>query len=104
MLSDKRWAAAPDVPTIGETGVPGLQMPFWHGMWAPKGTPPDVIARLNAAVEQCAGRSGGARAARRPWAGVVPQNMRTPAGLAAHHKAEIEKWTPVIKAAGIKAE
>ena len=47
VLSDKRWAAAPDVPTIGETGVPGLQMPFWHGMWAPKGTPPDVIARLN---------------------------------------------------------
>jgi tripartite-type tricarboxylate transporter receptor subunit TctC len=104
VLADKRWPAAPDVPTIGETGVPGLQMPFWHGMWAPKGTPRDVIARLNTAVESAL--ADPAVRARLADLGqeLLPQNLRTPAGLAAHHKAEIEKWTPVIKAAGIKAE
>jgi len=104
VLADKRWSAAPDVPTIGETGVPGLQMPFWHGIWAPKGTPPDVIARLNAAVEHALAEP--AVRARLVDLGqeLLPQNSRTPAGLAAYHKAEIDKWAPVIKAAGIKAE
>jgi tripartite-type tricarboxylate transporter receptor subunit TctC len=50
VLTEKRWFAAPDVPTIDEAGVPGLHFPFWHGMWAPKGVPADVLARLNAAV------------------------------------------------------
>jgi tripartite-type tricarboxylate transporter receptor subunit TctC len=104
VLSDKRWSAAPDVPTIGETGVPGLQMPFWHGMWAPKGTSPEVIIRLNVAVESAlADPTVRARLADLGQE-VVPENMRTAAGLAAHHKSEVEKWTPVIRAAGIKAE
>ena len=49
-MAEKRWLAAPDVPTIDEIGMPGLHFPFWHGLWAPKGTPKDVIAKLNAAV------------------------------------------------------
>jgi tripartite-type tricarboxylate transporter receptor subunit TctC len=104
VLADKRWSAAPDVPTIGETGVPGLQMPFWHCVWAPKGTPPAAIAKLNVAVESAL--ADPAVRARLADLGqeLLPHNMRTPAGLAAHHKAEIEKWTPIIKAAGIKAE
>ena len=104
VLSDKRWSAAPEVPTIGETGVPGMQMSFWHGLWAPKGTPPDAIAKVNAAVERAL--ADPAVRARLVDLGqeVLPQSMRTAAGLAAFHKAEIEKWAPVIKAAGIKAE
>ena len=104
VLSDKRWSAAPDVPTIGETGVPGLQMPFWHGMWAPKGTPPDVIARLNGAVESALANPTVRARLADLGQDVLPENMRTPAGLATHHKAEIDKWAPVIKAAGIKSE
>jgi tripartite-type tricarboxylate transporter receptor subunit TctC len=104
VLADRRWSAAPHVPTIGETGVPGLQMPFWHGIWAPKGTPPDVIAKLNTAVENAL--TDPAVRARLVDLGqeALPPNTRTPTGLAAYHKAEIDKWAPVIKAAGIKAE
>src|SRR5262245_45263991 len=50
VLTQRRWFAAPEVPTVEEAGVPGLQFPFWHGLWAPKGTPKEVIAALNAAV------------------------------------------------------
>jgi tripartite-type tricarboxylate transporter receptor subunit TctC len=104
VLSSSRWRAAPEVPTIGETGVPGLQMPFWHGMWAPKGTPADVVAKVSAAVESAlADPTVRARLADLGQE-VVPQKLRTPQGLAAHHKAEIEKWQPIIRAAGIKAE
>src|SRR5262249_55834314 len=50
VMSKTRWAPLPDVPAIDESGVPGLYVSYWHGMWAPKGTPKDVIAKLNAAV------------------------------------------------------
>ena len=50
VMAEKRWAAAPDTPTFDEAGVPGLHASFWHGLWAPKGTPKDVIATLNAAL------------------------------------------------------
>jgi tripartite-type tricarboxylate transporter receptor subunit TctC len=104
VLTKKRWSAAPDVPTIEETGVPALQMTFWHGLWAPRGTPRDVVARLNAAVVSALGDP--AVRARLSDLGqeVPPPEQLTPQALGAHHKAEIEKWLPVIKAAGIKAE
>jgi len=104
VLTSTRWAAAPDVPTIEETGVPGLQMPFWHGIWAPRGTPADVVAKLNIAVERALGDPAVRARLAELGQEVVPQKLRTPAGLAAHHKADVEKWTPVIKAAGITAE
>ena len=50
LLAKNRWPAAPGVPTIDEAGVPGLYLPFWHGLWVPKGTPADVVATLNAAA------------------------------------------------------
>src|SRR5207244_10337124 len=50
VLTQKRWFAAPDVPTIEEAGVPGVIFPFWHGLWAPKGTPKEVIAKIDSAV------------------------------------------------------
>lgn len=104
VLTDKRWPVAPDVPTIGETGVPGLEMPFWHGLWAPKGTPPDVIAKLNAAVMHAlADPSVRARFAQ-SGQDTFPRDQQTPQFLGAYHKAEVEKWGAVIKAMGVKAE
>jgi tripartite-type tricarboxylate transporter receptor subunit TctC len=103
VLAKKRWWAAPDVPTMDEAGVPGFYSSFWHGLWVPKGTPKDVIAKLNAAmVETLADPAVKKRFSdigQEPW----PRDQQNPESLAAQQKAEIEKWWPVIKAAGIKS-
>ena len=104
MLSNSRWPVAPEIPTIEETGVPGLQMPFWHGLWAPKGTPPDVIAKLNAAVTSALADSTVRARLTQMGQEIYPRERQTPHALAAHHKAEVEKWGVVIKATGVKAE
>ena len=104
ILANKRWYGAPDVPTLAEGGLPGDQIEFWHGLWAPKGTPKDVVARLNTAVRAAFADDG----VRKRFAGLgheIPSPDRlTPQALGAHHKAEIGRWWPVIKAAGIKAQ
>jgi tripartite-type tricarboxylate transporter receptor subunit TctC len=103
MMTQARWWAAPDVPTMEEAGVPGLYASFWHGLWVPKGTPKDVITRLNSAV-----RSALADPTVRQRFGdqgqeVPPPEQQSPEALGAHQQAEIEKWWPIIKAAGLKA-
>ena len=99
VLSKQRWWAAPDVPTMDEAGVPGLHASFWHGLWAPKGTPKDIIAKLDAAViETLADPAVQQRLkdiGQEPW----PRDKQTPEALAAQQKAEIEVWWPIIKAA-----
>ena len=103
-MDSKRWFAAPDVPTTDEAGAPGLHMTFWYGLWAPAGTPRDVIAKLNAAVVD-AFNDPGVRARLTEEGQVIPtREQLTPEALGAHHKAEIEKWWPMIKAAGIKVQ
>jgi tripartite-type tricarboxylate transporter receptor subunit TctC len=104
VLTQKRWFAAPDVPTIDEAGVPGLHFPFWHGMWAPKGTPKDVIAKLNAAVVDALADAGVRQRFNELGHEIVPREQQTPEALAAYHQAEIAKWWPIIKAANIKPE
>jgi len=104
MLSNSRWPVAPEIPTIEETGVPGLQMPFWHGLWAPKGTPPDVIAKLNEAVTHALADPTVRARLQQMGQEIYPREQRTPQALALHHKAEVEKWGVVIKATGVKAE
>jgi tripartite-type tricarboxylate transporter receptor subunit TctC len=103
-LSPRRSQAVPDIPTSDEGGVPGLYMSGWFGLFAPAGTPKDVIAKLNAAMVQTL--ADPAVRARFADLGldVASREQQTPEGLAAFHKAEIEKWWPIIKAAGIKAE
>ena len=79
-------------------------MTFWHGIWVPKDTPKDAIAKLNAAVvEALTDPTVRARLAQMGQE-IVPREQQSPEALGAHHKAEVEKWVPVIKAAGIKAE
>ena len=104
VMSSSRWFAAPDIPTVDELGLSGLHISFWSGFWAPKGTPKEVIAKLNAAaVEALADPTVRQRLADFGQV-VAPREQQTPEALAAHHKAEIEKWWPIIKAANIKAE
>jgi tripartite-type tricarboxylate transporter receptor subunit TctC len=104
VLSKQRWWAAPDVPTMDEAGVPGLHASFWHGLWAPKGTPKEVIAKLDAAiVETLADPAVKQRLkdiGQEPW----PRDKQTPEALAAQQKAEIELWWPIIKANNITSQ
>jgi tripartite-type tricarboxylate transporter receptor subunit TctC len=104
VLTQKRWFAAPDVPTIDEAGVSGLHFPFWHAIWAPKGTPKDVIAKLNAAVVETLADPGVRQRFNELGHEIAPREQQSPAALAAYHKAEIEMWWPIIKAANIKLE
>jgi tripartite-type tricarboxylate transporter receptor subunit TctC len=104
VMAATRWPAAPDVPTIDEAGLPGLYASFWHGLWAPKGTPKEVIAKLRAAMVEALADPTVKKRFADVGQGIWPRDKQTSEALAAHHKAEIEKWWPIIKAAGIKAE
>jgi len=99
-----RLASAPDVPTVDEAGLPDFYISVWHGLWAPKGTPRDAVARLNAAVLDAladpATRSKLAELAQE----LPPPEQQTPEVLGAYQRAEIEKWWPIVKEAGIKPE
>jgi len=104
VLTGSRWPAAPQIPTIDEVGGPPLHMLFWHGLLVPKGTPKDVVGKLNAAVvDALADPTVRARLAGLGHE-IVPREQQTPEALAAFHKSEIEKWWPIIKAANIKPE
>jgi tripartite-type tricarboxylate transporter receptor subunit TctC len=103
-LSPQRSASMPDIPTSDESGVKGLYMSGWFGFWAPKGTPKDVIAKLNAATADALADPALQKRFSDLGLDVAPRAQQTPEGLAAFQKAEIEKWWPIIKSAGIGAQ
>src|SRR5712672_3661514 len=103
-LSPQRSASMPDIPTADETGVPGLYMSGWFGFFAPKGTPKDVIARLNAATVEALADPAIQKRFTELGLDVAPREQQTPEGLAAFQTAEMEKWWPIIKSAGIGAQ
>jgi tripartite-type tricarboxylate transporter receptor subunit TctC len=99
-----RLPSAPDVPTVDEAGVPGLYISVWYGLWVPKGTPRDVIARLNAAaVDAMADPTVRTRMATLGLE-IPPREQQTPEALGNLQRAEIQKWWPIIKAANIAGE
>jgi tripartite-type tricarboxylate transporter receptor subunit TctC len=103
-LSPRRSQVIPEIPTADESGVPGLYTSGWFGLFAPKGTPNDVIGKLNSAmVEALADPAIRARLAELGL-DVASREQQTPQGLAEFYKAEVDKWWPILKAANIKGE
>jgi tripartite-type tricarboxylate transporter receptor subunit TctC len=100
----QRWSIAPEIPTVDEAGLPGLYGSYWHGMWLPKDTPKDVVAKLNAAVVAALADPAVQQRFRDFGQNIWPREQQTPGALAAHQKAEIERWWPIVKAANIKVQ
>jgi len=99
-----RLSSAPDIPTVDEAGSPGLHASSWYGLWVPKNTPKSIIAKLNAAAVDALGGANVRRRLGDLGHEIFPREQQTPEALATLQRAEIEKWWPIIKAAGIKAE
>jgi tripartite-type tricarboxylate transporter receptor subunit TctC len=94
-----------NIPTVDEAGLPGFHTSVWHALWASKDTPKDVIAKLNAAVvDALADPTVQRRLVSDLGQDIPPRDQQTPEALAVFHKAETEKWWPIIKAAGVKAQ
>jgi tripartite-type tricarboxylate transporter receptor subunit TctC len=104
VMAKTRWFAAPDIPTADEAGVPGIYVSTWHGFWVAKGTPRDVVGKLNAAAMSAMADPAVRQRIADQGMEIPPPEQQTPEALGAFHKAEIEKWWPIIKAANIKAE
>lgn len=104
ILSARRWKMAPDVPTMTEQGFPGYEMPFWTGLFVRKGTPPEAITRLNAALVESLNDPAVIKRIDELGQDLPAPDQRTPEALGARHRADIDKWWPLVKAAHIKAE
>jgi tripartite-type tricarboxylate transporter receptor subunit TctC len=103
-LSPERSASMPDIPSASESGVPGLYIAGWFGFYAPKGTPADVIAKLDAATMQALADPAVKARFAQLGLDVAARDQQSPEGLAAFQSSEMDKWWPIIKAAGIRGE
>jgi tripartite-type tricarboxylate transporter receptor subunit TctC len=104
VTSKSRLKAAPEIPTTDEAGLPGFYFSFWHAIWAPKGTPKDVIAKLNDAVVKTLADPVYQKKLDDLSQDIFPREQQTPEALGTYQKSEIEKWWPIIKAANIRAQ
>jgi tripartite-type tricarboxylate transporter receptor subunit TctC len=104
VTSKTRLAAAPEIPTVDEAGLPGLYIAVWYGIWAPRGTSRDIVKKLNAAIVAALADPTVRQRLGELGQEIPAREQQTPESLAALHKAEIEKWWPIVKAAGIKPE
>jgi tripartite-type tricarboxylate transporter receptor subunit TctC len=99
-----RLASLPEIPTVDEAGLPGLYVSTWYGLWAPKGTPREIVDKLNAAANAALDDSDLRRQLAAQEAQPFARDQRTPEALGALQRGEIAKWWPIIKAADIKVE
>ena len=104
VTSKTRMAAAPDIPTVYEAGLPGFYVAVWHGIWVPKGTPGDIVARLNAAMVDALADENVRKRLAEIGQEIPPREQQTAEALRAYQKAEADKWWPMIKAADVKPE
>jgi tripartite-type tricarboxylate transporter receptor subunit TctC len=100
----KRAESAPEIPTVDEAGLPDFHMTLWSGLWAPKGTPKDIIAKLNAAALDALRDPSTRKQLENLGLQMPPADKSTPEALGAWQKAEIAKWWPIIKAANVKVD
>ena len=104
VMSEQRWPKSPETPTMIESGISGAIINFWHGLWTTAGTPKPSVDRLDAAVTNALANPAVRQRLDTIGQVIFPRDQQGPAALAAYQKAEIEKWWPIIKAAGIKAD
>ena len=104
VTSKTRLPSAPEIPTVDEAGLPGLYLSIWYGIWAPKNTPQEAIAKLNNAIVAALADETTRKRLADLGQEIPPRDRQTPQALGAFHKAEIDKWWPIVKAAGIKPE
>jgi tripartite-type tricarboxylate transporter receptor subunit TctC len=104
VTSKTRLAVAPDIPTVDEAGLPEFYISVWHGLWSSKGTPKDVVRRLNAAVVDALADPTVRQRLTELGQELPAPEQQTPEALRTYHKAEIDKWWPIIRAAGIKVD
>jgi tripartite-type tricarboxylate transporter receptor subunit TctC len=103
VMGEQRWPKSPSTPTMIESGVPGLSISFWHGLWTTKDTPKAVVDRLDAAVVAALANPAVRQKIEALGQVIFPADQQNQQALAAYHKAELDKWWPIIKSAGIKA-
>ena len=104
VTAHKRLASAPEIPTVDEAGLPGFHISVWSAMWAPRGTPGPIISKLNSAVVDALANPSVQRRLADLGQEIPAPDQQTPAALATFQAAEIERWWPIIKDAGIKPE
>jgi tripartite-type tricarboxylate transporter receptor subunit TctC len=103
VMSENHWSKSPDTPTMIESGVPGLSLSFWHGLWTTAGTPKTVVDRLVNSVQTALADPSVRQRLDGLGMVIFPRDRQNPEALATYHKAEAAKWWPIINAAGIKA-
>jgi len=104
VMGKERLAVAADIPTVDEAGLPGFYTSPWYAAWAPKATPRELVAQINAAVVDALADPVVRKRLTDLGLAIFPREQQTPEALRAFHKLEIEKWWPIIKEAGIKVE
>jgi tripartite-type tricarboxylate transporter receptor subunit TctC len=104
VTSDKRLESAPDVPTTDEAGLPGFHMTLWSGLWVPKGTPKEIVTKLNAAAVDALTDPAVRKQLENLGLQMPPKDQLTPEALGARQKAEIQKWWPMLKAANVRMD